>query len=122
MRITKAVLALSALALGACSEVVSTQDAATAESTAIDRLIDTRISTPSGTFFLFRPGGVVEGGTSNGDPIVGTYVADASEVCSTLTAPASIAGEYCSMPVYDGDTVIFHRRNGTKSPLYTIGG
>jgi len=78
---------------------------------------------PSGeNTFIFNANNTV-GGQLNGQPVVGTYTANANEVCSAYTAPQRLAGqELCSVPVIDGGTVVFNRRNGSSSPVYTIGG
>lgn len=57
-----------------------------------------------------------------GNPVVGTYVANAKEMCSVYRLPERLVGrEFCSTPVYNDDgTLTFSRREGSSSPIYTI--
>lgn len=111
---------LAAGALTACAPAM--EDKAMAKPTAADQFIGKSLSVGEDTVFLFQPDGVV-GGTMRGEPLVGEYEADATEICSTYSSPAALAGrEFCSTPQVDGDTVIFLRRDGSTSPAYTIDG
>ncbi|MGS4944551.1 hypothetical protein ACVDG3_03660 [Meridianimarinicoccus sp. RP-17] len=117
MTVFKAALAVTALALAGCD---ATMDSA--ETTAVTPLLDRQLVADSGTTFLFRPDGTV-GGSLGDAPIEGTYTVEGAEICSSYTAPASLAGQtYCSTPMIEGDTVRFARRDGGMSPSYTIGG
>lgn len=108
---------VAVLALGACETSNTSQPA-----TVVDPLIGKQLVSENGTVFLFNPDGTM-GGKFRDKAIIGTYEADANEVCSTYTAPEPLAGnEYCSAPQIEGDTVVFNRRDGTKSQLYKIGG
>ena len=88
--------------------------------TAADGLIGKRLSASSGQVFLLNPDGSVGGRTSAGQAIVGTYRANSTEICTKVTAPPAVSGDYCSIPVINENTVIFNRRDGTRSDLYLI--
>ena len=110
----KKILALTSLVLlSACAET------STSSPTAVDGLVGKRLVADSGTVFLINADGTM-GGEFRGEPIVGTYTASATEICSVLTAPAKIAGERCSVPVIANGTVVFNRRDGSKSAVYNI--
>lgn len=95
--------------------------AATDEATAASQFVGKTLTSDGGTVFLFQDGGVV-GGTFRGEtPIVGTYTATATQICSTYSAPQQLTGrEFCSTPVVTGNTVVFDRTDGSQSPAYTI--
>ena len=113
----KKFLALSALVLMAgCMSTAPTDTP-----TAVTPILDKRLVTESGTVFMINSDGTM-GGEWRGEAIAGTYTATATEICSDLTAPVKIAGERCSVPVIANGTVIFNRRDGSQSPVYTIEG
>lgn len=117
MKILSAAAGISLLALSAC---MSGEDMA--EPTAADPFVDKRMVTETGNVIILKSDGTV-GGMIRNKAVVGTYSADATEICSTYTAPDFLVGkEYCSTPVVTGDTVIFNRRDGSQSPVYTIEG
>ncbi|MEM9105731.1 MAG: hypothetical protein AAGC96_08750 [Pseudomonadota bacterium] len=89
--------------------------------TVVDPLIGKQLVTEGGSTLLLRRNGTI-GGQAQGEQIVGTYSADSTEICSTLTEPAGFAGERCSVPVIRDNTVVFNRRDGSSSPVYNIGG
>lgn len=93
------------------------------QATVVDSLIGKDLVAADGTTFVFNADGTA-GGSFRGEAVAGTYSANASEVCSTYTAPQTLVdvGEICSVPAIDGDTVIFNRRNGSQSQAYTIQG
>ena len=111
-------LAMASLGLAACTEAPTTQTSSTAS--AIDPLVGKNLVSENATFIFDRDG--TFGGNFRGEPIVGTYTASATEICSTITEPENIAGERCSTPEYNGNTVIFNRRDGSQSALYQIEG
>ena len=106
---------MAVVALGACTEQVSTGD-----SSAVTPFLGKELVGKNATF-IFNGDGTV-GGQFRDNPIVGTYSSSATEICSNLTAPANLAGDYCSTPAIDGNTVVFNRRDGSQSPVYTIEG
>jgi hypothetical protein len=112
-------LILSALlATSACME----NTGATQSATAVTPLIGKTLTAENGDVFLFDGNGNV-GGTLRGEPIVGTYEATATEICSTYSSPEFLTGrEFCSTPVYEGQTLIFQRTDGSQSQPYTISG
>lgn len=86
----------------------------------VDTLIGKTLTTDAGTVFVFNSDGTV-GGMFRGEEVVGTYDANGKEVCSIYTAPELLTGrEYCSVPEIVDNTVIFNRRDGSQSGLYTI--
>ena len=112
-------------ALGACTTdedvSASTSPAPAATKTVVDPLIGKRLVAGDVTFIINADGSM--GGTFRGEPIVGVYKANAKESCSRYSAPKNLTGqEFCSTPVIKDDTVIFHRRDGSKSQVYTIQG
>lgn len=108
---------VSVLALGACDTATTSQSP-----TVVDALLDKNLVAENGTVFLIRSDGTM-GGQLGGKKVIGTYKANARESCSVYTAPEQLTGrEFCSTPQIDGDTVIFNRRDGTKSQKYKIGG
>ena len=115
MRVHFLMATVAALSLGACAAEID-------GGTVVDPLLGKRLVHENGVVFIFNPDGTV-GGTMAGEDIVGIYSADASEVCSTYTAPERLTGqEFCSTPTIDGDTVVFHRRDGSNSGTYVIDG
>ncbi len=113
----KKIMALSAMALMA--GCMSTTPADTP--TAATPLLDKRLVSDGGAVFLINSDGTM-GGEWRGQPIVGTYEATSTEICSVLTAPAQLAGERCSVPVIADGKVTFNRRDGSQSATYTIEG
>ncbi|SMX30184.1 hypothetical protein TRP8649_04326 [Pelagimonas phthalicica] len=117
----KTIFAISLAAvslLTACQTV--TPDAA--PTTAVTPLVGKKLMADNGLVIIMNADGTVSG-TARGEDIDGTYVATAKEVCSTYAAPEFLAGkEFCSEPQIDGNTVVFLRRDGSKSATYTIGG
>ena len=92
------------------------------EVSAIDALIGKELVSENGTVFLFNADGTM-GGSLGGEDVVGEYRADATEVCSTYSAPEQLTGQqFCSVPEIEGNTVVFNRRDGSQSQTYTIGG
>lgn len=80
------------------------------------RLVDNDIT------FIINADGTM-GGEFKGKPIVGIYKADSNVSCSTYTAPKELTGrEFCSRPVISGNTLVFHRQDGSKSSTYEIHG
>lgn len=117
MRKYLAIACISIVTLGACDTATSTQ-----APTVVDPLIGKRLAAADGTVFLIQPDGTM-GGQLGGAEIVGTYTANATESCSVYTAPEQLTGrEFCSTPQIEGDTVIFLRRDGTKSQPYKVTG
>ncbi|MCG7493571.1 hypothetical protein [Thalassobius sp. Cn5-15] len=112
------ILALSAiLPLAACMTATETSNP-----TAVDPLLDKQLVSAEGTIFILNADGTVSG-EIKGDPVVGSYTTTATEVCSTYSAPDFLTGrEYCSTPVIEAGTVVFNRRDGTKSAVYAIEG
>lgn len=105
------------MVLGACDASSGSQP-----TTVVDSLIGTQLVASDGSVFLFNQDGTV-GGNFRGEQIVGTYEANAQEVCSTYSEPKNLTGrEYCSAPQISGDTLIFNRRDGSQSQPYKIGG
>ncbi|TMV04773.1 hypothetical protein FGK63_16955 [Ruegeria sediminis] len=116
----KKLLALAAISMIGLSACVT--DTGTAQPTVVDTLVGKRLVSEGGTTFIFYPDGTV-GGSYRGEPVVGTFSADAREVCSTYTAPKNLVGqEFCSTPAIDGAVVVFNRRDGSQSPPYSIRG
>lgn len=121
MKPVKVALAATALALAGCDATLDIAGTP-AETTAVTPLLDTPLVAANGTTFLFRPDGSL-GGSLGDAAIAGTYTVEGDEICSSYTAPASLAGQtYCSTPVIEGDTVRFARRGGGLSQAYVIGG
>jgi hypothetical protein len=88
--------------------------------TVVDSLIGKKL-TAGDTILVLNPDGTI-GGSSRGSALIGNYSATSAQICSSYSAPKGLAGlgEICSVPVIAGDTVIFNRTDGTKSPLFTI--
>ncbi|PUB08445.1 hypothetical protein [Yoonia sediminilitoris] len=105
---------LATLALAGCATEPS--------SSVVDQFYGKSLVSASGDVFTFSPDGTV-GGEIRGEPIAGEYSATATEVCSTYTTPERLAGsEFCSTPAITGDQVVFQRRDGSQSQVYTIKG
>lgn len=119
LKTTLAVVAAASISvLTACSTSTDTEMAA---ATAADPLIGKSLVAGDVTFVLGADGSM--GGTFKGEEIVGTYVADEEEICSTYTAPEALAGrEFCSKPQISDGVVVFNRRDGSQSPPYAIEG
>ncbi|MEE4187055.1 MAG: hypothetical protein V2I76_01230 [Roseobacter sp.] len=117
----KKFLAISLIALVAGCMSTTTSETAGGSPNAATPLLDKQLTTEDGTVFIIGSDGTMSG-TWRGQAIAGTYEATATEICSDLTAPAPIAGERCSTPVIADDTVVFNRRDGSTSPVYTIQG
>ena len=111
-----AISSVAMLVLAGCA--TGTADVADAA----DTFIGKKLVAENGTTFTFQADGTV-GGLFRGEEVVGTYTSDATEICSTYTAPEPLAGsEFCSTPEINGDTVVFNRRDGSQSPPYMIEG
>lgn len=109
-----AIVLVGTMALAACETTPSV--------TAADQFFGKELVAADGTTFIFNPDGTV-GGSFRGEEVVGTFSADATEICSEYTAPDKLTGyEVCSVPAIDGDTVIFNRRDGSQSQPYMISG
>jgi hypothetical protein len=113
-------LVISALGLSACQTTTTTPAAAiVSEPTVMDPLIGKSLVGENITFIVNADGTM--GGTARDLPVVGTYSANAAETCSTYSSPEFLAGrEFCSIPIISGDTVVFNRRDGSQSQVYTI--
>ncbi|MCT4559114.1 MAG: hypothetical protein N4A61_13780 [Pelagimonas sp.] len=97
-------------------------DGQMAQPTVADPLIGKRLMTDKGALIILGADGSV-GGEINGKAVVGTYSANATEMCSTYSAPDFLKDkEFCSTPVISGSTVVFQRRDGSSSPVYNIKG
>lgn len=108
------VVALCVAVVG-CTEAVEVGE----PELAVDPLIGKRLVGERATF-LFNADGTV-GGTFDGNLIVGTYTSDAQEICSEYTAPENFVNlKPCSKPAINGDTVVFNRRDGSRSATYRI--
>lgn len=110
----KLIVIASALFVTACTDTSSAP-------TVVDPVIGKTL-TVGNAFFVLNADGTLTGQNPDGDAIIGTYTANATEICSAITTPPGFAGERCSVPVYDGNTVLFNRRDGSQSPVYTIEG
>ena len=105
------------LALAACQTTTGADGGS-----AVDGLVGKRLVAENGTVFVFNRNGTM-GGSLDGEPVVGTYKASETEVCSSYTSTQSIVGRtFCSKPEISGDTVVFNRRDGSRSQPYKIGG
>jgi len=125
MRLFTTSVVLSIIALTACTPELETSatPAPTASATAsvVAPLIGKRLVGDNITFIINADGTM--SGTARGEAVVGTYEANAKETCSTYTAPAFLTGrEFCSTPLIKGNTVVFNRRDGSQSQVYTIKG
>ena len=125
MRLFSATVIATALTLAACTPELDTATASApadnGAATVVDPLIGKRLVSGDTTFIINANGTM--GGEVNGEPVVGVYKADAKESCSTYSSPEFLVGrEFCSTPMISGNTVIFHRRDGSKSQPYTING
>ncbi len=117
MRLAATIPVLAFVTLAACEPVPMEPEA-----TVVDALVGQTLVAENGTVFLFNADGTV-GGTFRDEDIVGTYTADAKQVCSTYTAPQQLDGlELCSVPVIEDGMVSFNREDGSTSGPYKIGG
>lgn len=106
---------LALVLLAGCTETPPT-------TTVVEQFYGKRLVADNGAVFTFSPDGTV-GGSFDGVPVVGTYNATATEVCSTYSSPKRLTGrEFCSTPAINGDQVIFNRRDGSQSQPYRIQG
>ena len=120
MRLISATILVASFALAGC---VTDDGSATssAPATVIDPLVGKQLVGDNVTFIINADGTM--GGSLNGEPVVGTYEANAKESCSVYTSPKALVGrEFCSTPVITGNTVIFNRRDGSQSQVYVIKG
>ncbi len=86
----------------------------------LDDIIGKSLVSDNGTVFIVGADGTM-GGTLNGEQVVGVYVREGSAMCSTYTSPKTLSGrEFCSTPVFENGTVVFHRRDGTKSQTFRV--
>lgn len=110
----KGAIVAAVLAVAGCMETGTE-----AKPTVMDPLKGKTIQSETATFIIGADGTM--GGTMRNQDIVGVYKADDKVSCSTYTAPDVLTGrEWCSVPVVAGDTVVFHRTDGTKSPEFKI--
>lgn len=123
MKFTTLIIGCAALGLTGCMNTESTEMAVkpAMSDSAYAPLIGKRLVSGDTTFILNADGTM--GGEINGQTVVGTYKITGDESCSTYTAPDFLTGrEYCSVPAITGNTLVFNRRDGTQSPVYTIEG
>lgn len=113
------------VALTGCAANTNVQEnteatSAVSEINAIDQIVGKRLVANNGTVFLLRADGTM-GGTIDGEKVVGVYKVNGNESCSTYTSPKSLTDrEFCSTPVIKKGSVVFHRRDGSKSQKYKI--
>lgn len=121
MKTISLMIAAAALSLSACQSTTNASMDKAPTSVAAP-LIGKTLALESGDSIILNADGTV-GGQIRGGEVSGTYVATAKDLCSVYTSPDVLKGkEFCSVPKIDGDTVIFHRSNGTTSPTYNIQG
>lgn len=91
------------------------------EATVMDSLIGKDLVTKDRSYLSVNADGTM-GGQICGEPVVGTYKANAKQACSVFTSPERLVGrEFCSVPEFrDDGTVVFNRTDGGTSPVYTI--
>lgn len=90
------------------------------DTSAVDQFLGKSLVSDSGDTFTFSSDGSITG-QLRGEPVIGTYTATSSEVCTSYTAPDFLNGQqFCSTPDIDGNRVIFNRRDGSQSQPYTI--
>ncbi|MGH1415335.1 MAG: hypothetical protein ACRBB0_17735 [Pelagimonas sp.] len=114
-------LIAAAFALGACQ---STTDAPMekAPTSMIAPLIGKTLVAETGATFVYNADGTVSGEMRN-LPVAGVYTINAKDTCTVFSAPDQLKGqEFCSKPEINGNTVVFHRRDGSTSPKYEIKG
>lgn len=114
-------IAAAALSLSACQ---SSTDASMvkAPSSVIAPLIGKTLVAESGASFIYNADGTV-GGSMGDETVAGTYIVHTTDACTVFASPAQLKGkEFCSTPKISGDTVTFHRRDGSTSPTYKITG
>ena len=125
MKIKKILFCCALVGLTGCAANTNVQENAEAVPAAsavntIDEVIGKRLVAKNGTVFLIREDGTM-GGTLNGEEVIGVYTRNGNEMCSTYTSPKSLSkGEFCSTPVIKKGTVVFNRRDGSKSRIYNI--
>ncbi len=103
------------------AEAPSAEVAMAANTSVVTPLIGKRLVGETATFIINADGTM--GGNVRGEAVVGSYVATSTETCSTYTAPEFLTGrEWCSVPVIEGNTVVFNRADGSQSPTYEIQG
>lgn len=122
---TSIVILVCALTTVGCQATSIKPEAAVAASSVsvvnpIDEIIGKRLVGDDGSVFLIGADGTT-GGSIRGEDIVGVYTRTGNEMCSTYTSPKFLTDrEFCSTPVIKKDTVVFNRRDGSKSPKYKI--
>ena len=111
--------AFAILALAGCLQQMGIGQ--TSENSGVSDLVGKRLIAKNIFFSVNEDGTMI--GEFEGDPIVGTYRLTGSEICSSYTTPARFVGqEFCSTPQFSDNTVVFLRRDGSKSPTYRIEG
>ncbi len=121
MKTTSVFLAAAALLLTACQ---STTDASMekAPTSVIAPLVGKTLTAEGGATFIYNADGTVNGSMRD-KPVSGVYTVHATDACTVFSAPEQLKGkEYCSTPKIEGDTVVFHRRDGSTSAEYKISG
>lgn len=123
MKFVSLTIVCSALVVAGCSTTTDAEMAAKPAVTesAYAPLIGKQLVSDGVTFIINADGTM--SGQARGEAVVGTYKIDGDESCSIYTAPEFLTGrEFCSVPTITGNTVVFNRRDGTTSPVYTIKG
>lgn len=121
MKTISLLIAAAALALSACQ---SSTDASMdkAPTSVIAPLVGKTLVAESGASFIYNADGTI-GGKMGGETVTGAYIVHATDACTVFASPAQLKGkEFCSTPKISGDTVTFHRRDGSTSPVYKITG
>lgn len=122
MKFISTLIASSVLLLGACQSTTTAPMEAIPTGSVISPLIGKTLVSESGASFVYNADGTI-GGNMSGEAVTGTYTVHATDACSVFATPANLKGkEFCSTPKINGDTVVFHRRDGSTSPAYKIGG
>lgn len=94
--------------------------ACAAEQTVADPFTRKTLVLSSKSYLSDKSNGTVTG-KMRGEVARARYAANETTICSEFSAPAFLKGKtFCSVPVITGDTVVFYRQDGSKSPVYTI--
>ena len=108
----------SVILLSACAS-----EPAAPEAKAVDPFVGKQLVSANGeVVFEYSADGTV-GGVFRGADVMGVYTSDATEICTTFSAPEQLTGrEYCSTPDFQDGTGVFNRRDGSQSAVYTVAG
>ena len=117
-------VAAATLSLGACQTTTSDSSPVTPAAAPVAGGLEAalkgrRTLGKDGSRFYINPTGALEGTLADGTPVLGTWQIINEQWCRELTTPERFAGYKCQDVTIAGNTVTFHRDDGSAG-VYTF--